>query len=404
MARAPKEIAADLVNAVKANASLVGRYKCYSVAGFPSEDLRAWKNAVAQTKGADTESNIQTKLTTGEGYFTKATTIDPFNRFQIFNDIIWSTISTVTPPGLTLGDGEGNQPTIRSTCRGVRYREVFDIFSGTSVAPVGFTEMFINAFSTDKVSSNWLDENDATKNIKNQQKYLEELTEGAGKAAVIALNTNERKELFSQLFEAEEMAKLFFIENYLLNIQQLASPWGLMGYDPYFAYLIMYTGWLGGAELLQISPQNENAGIPNPNALKDRKTQPQGGTNLVYAIQQALGGSDYSNKENHQFWHDYIGTDDTKRANLATQAIKFLEVTGKWLQQVKQDEKRKAYFDDWNAKFITDNKSMVNMLVIVNELVNGGGTVSKYSFTEKVKGYQLGLDTAYRKFEMEIGD
>jgi hypothetical protein len=109
-------------------------------------------------------------------------------------------------------------------------------------------------------------------------------------------------------------------------------------------------------------------------------------------------------KTDHTFWFDYIGADDAKRANLATQAIKFLEVTGKWLQQVKQDEKRKAYFDDWNAKFITDNKSMVNMLVIVNELVNGGGTASKYSFTEKVKGYQLGLDTAYRKFEMEIGD
>lgn len=403
MARAPKEIAADLVNAVKANANLIARWKCYIEYFSSSEDLKAWRNAVAQTKGADTEANIQTKLTTGEGYFTKSSTIDPFNRYQIFTDIIWSTISTVTPPGLTLGDGEGNEPTIRSTCRGVRYKEVFDIFSGQDVAPVGFTTMFINAFRIpDELKAGWLDENDATKSIKNQDKYLKELTEGAGKAAVIALNTNERKELFSQLFEAEEMAKLFFIENYLLNIKQLAAPWGLMGYDPYFAYLIMYTGWLGGAGLLQVSKQNESKGIPNPNALMDRKSAPEKGINLAYTIQQALGGDNYSNKGNHQLWHEYIGTDDAKRANLATQAIKFLEVTGKWLQQVKQDEKRKAYFDDWNAKFITDNKSMVNMLVIVNELVNGA--TSKYTFTEKVKGYQLGLDTAYRKFEMEIGD
>jgi len=402
MARAPKEIAADLVNAVKANASLVGRYKCYKTS-FPSQDLLDWKNAVAQVpKATTTEAALQTKLTTGDGFYTKVPTIDPFNRFQIFNDIVWSTISTVTPPGLVLGDGEGNEPTIRSTCRGVRYKEVYDLYSGSSFGVVGFTKAFYNAFETDSIKSGWLDENDATKNIKNQQKYLEELTSDASKATIVAMNINERKELFSQLFEAEEMAKLFFIENYLLNIEQLASPWGLMGYDPYFAYLIMYTGWLGGAGLLEMSKANESA-YANPNALKDRKSAPDG-TSLVYPIQLALGNQNWMSKTDHTFWFDYIGADDAKRANLATQAIKFLEVTGKWLQQVKQDEKRKAYFDDWNAKFITDNKSMVNMLVIVNELVNGGGTASKYSFTEKVKGYQLGLDTAYRKFEMEIGD
>ena len=399
MARAPKDIAADLISAVKANANLVGRYKCYSKL-FPEEDMKKWKNAVAQTKNADTEANIQTKLTTGDGYFTKSVTIDPFNRFQIFNDIIWSTISTVTPPGLVLGEGAGNEPTIYSTCRGVRYNEVFDLYSGQQLGVQGFTQLFINAFSIGSLEAGWLDENDATKSIKNQQKYLEELTEGAGKAAVIALNINERKELFSQLFEAEEMAKLFFIENYLLNKPRLASPWGLMGYDPYFAYLIVYTGWLGGAGLLEISEDQKSQ--PNPNAIKDRKTAP-GGTSLVYPIQQALGDPK-TFPDNHQGWHDYIGTDDTRRANLATQAIKFLEITGKWLQQIKQDEKKKAYFDDWNAKFITDNKSMINMLVIVNELVNAGGTASKYTFTEKVKGYQLGLDAAYRKFEMEIGD
>lgn len=353
----------ELVTLVTANANFLTRAKCYEK-DLNAKDYEDWAKSVLQVTGAEPEATVQSRILASADFTNDKANIaiDPFNRYQIFTDIIWSTIGA-----LSTGYAEDpKKDQYSSTCRGVRYSEVF--LDGQAL-----TTAFKKAFTVPPNLIGWLDVTDASQKLKDQQKALDDLVELQPIKTI-----NGYKEVFSALFSTDEMTKLFFIENYLLDIK-LGYPWGLMGYDPYLAYLSVYTGWLSNDGL--------NNRIVNETSLK-------------YPIQQAAGNPSNFTKD---MWTNHINTDDA-RANLAQQAIKFLEITGKWLQSQKTSENNKEFFTGWNNSFIVDPKCMVNMLVIVNELVNVANAASKYTLTPKVKAYQEALSLAYKQFEMEIGD
>lgn len=366
--------AKELVALVTANASFLTRAKCFKANGSLSDkDYNDWAKGVLQVKGAEPEATVQSRvLASADWTNDKANiAIDPYNRYQIFTDIIWSTIGAASTPGYAPGlKGDDTKKQLDSTCRGVRYKEVY-----LGAPATAFQTAFFEAFETkDYYENSWLDANDATKKLQEQQKVLNELKVIGG--LFTSDGTNNRKEVFSALFSSDEMAKLFFVHNYLLDTS-IGNPWGLMGYDPYLAYLSVYTAWISS------------------NGLNSRKAD---GNSLIAPLKAAAGGTmDFGS------WSSHINTDDA-RANLAQQAIKFLEITGKWLQSQKTDENTKEYFTGWNNSFIVDPKCMVNMLVIVNELVNVPNLASKYNCAPKVRAYQEALSLAYKKFEMEIGD
>ena len=356
----------ELVTLVTANANFLTRAKCYSKS-LNNKDYQDWAKSVLQVTGAEPEATVQSRVLASAEFTNDKTNIaiDPFNRYQIFTDIIWSTISALST-GYVEGPGDNaSTKQYASTCRGVRYSEVFPVTNEYQLS-----DAFKNAFKVPDQLIGWLDTNDASQKLKDQQAALDDLVE-------MKINTpNGRKEVFSALFSTDEMIKLFFIENYFLK-PEFGMPWDLMGYDPYLAYLSVYTAWISS------------------DGLNSRKAD---GTSLIAPLKAAAGGTmDFG------AWSTHINTDDA-RANLAQQAIKFLEITGKWLQSQKTSENNKEFFTGWNNSFIVDPKCMVNMLVIVNELVNIANAASKYNCAPKVKAYQEALSLAYKQFEMEIGD
>lgn len=345
--------AKELVALVTANASFLTRAKCYSKS-LNNKDYQDWAKSVLQVTGAEPEATVQSRVLASAEFTNDKTNIaiDPFNRYQIFTDIIWSTIGALSTGYVE--DPKKDQ--YSSTCRGVRYSEVFP-----KTNEYQLSDAFKDAFKVPPKIVGFLDTNDASKKLKDQDKVLKDLM------SVEIKTTNDHKEVFSALFSTDEMTKLFFIENYFLK-PEFGMPWSLLGYDPYLAYLSVYTAWVSSLT----------------------------GRGLMSTLKAANGNSD-----NYETWSTHINT-DAARANLAVQAVKFLEITGKWLQSQKTQQP--DYYTGWNNSFIVDPKCMVNMLVIVNELVNVANAASKYTLTPKVKEYQAALSVAYKQFTMEIGD
>jgi hypothetical protein len=195
------------------------------------------------------------------------------------------------------------------------------------------------------------------------------------------LSAADQKEALSLLFKSELAAKLYWI--YFGNKKSLGRPIEtLRFYNPYLAYFCWTAGWQSGDRVMishQIKPALE-ALIPNYFSTDSEDIVRESGAALLS-----------SNPESAL----------AKAVNVTNAAV---EAQYKWLQRQKTDPQKKDYYNDWFARFFKNPKSLVNMIIIINEKVNFD-LERKYTHTLKCREKLNKLGAAYQAtFKINIGD
>ena len=162
-------------------------------------------------------------------HFAEKATIDPMTRMDIFDRIIWPNISVFSPGWMD--DPKGKIE--KSTMKGVTYDSVWN--------NDGFTPPVKYAFNLDTYIPGWLASGTT---VSQNFKSLKEAFDNLAKSPEIKGADKEipRKEVMNILFGSDNVVKLFFLQNYLIETD-FANPWAMMGIDPYFGYLLMFT-WI----------------------------------------------------------------------------------------------------------------------------------------------------------------
>lgn len=339
-------------------------------------------------------ANAQPEATTKAEILTKdfgdKPTIDFFTRLDIFERIIWPNISVFYPQWVDDPKAkDGNM--WNSAMKGVLYNEVWStdhVLKPEVVRALGLQ-------STDMAISFLDNAGTIQQSIKDQKKLISELATHPDIKAAGAINV--RKDVMMSLFSSDAAVKLFFLENYITN-KEMGNPFALLGIDPYFAYLLMFTGWGGTLSAFM----ERKAKITLNGAAGEYSLRQV----VMAAAGKNVSSPSWSSFDDTKVWYNVVkdtdGKENSWRANLAVYATRFLEVTGGWLAGVKNDQP--DVYQDWNNKFIVDKKCMINMLVIVNELVNLSGTANTFTYQASPLQFQNALGLAYKKFEITVGD
>jgi hypothetical protein len=354
---------------------------------LPSDSVKSWFESATGVTGAASEPEAKTKALTQ--YTSNA--IDPFTRVDIFETVMWPKITAYSPGWADHPDDK--YPPLGSSMKGVLYKHLFNIEgSGPQSFSNDFQRVFGNLVDGITLPGNsFLDQtNQMSTDLKKLKQLCIELG-GNFSHDLNGSNVNNRKALLNDLFSNENAVKLWFIETVLLN-GNFASPYSCMGIDPYFSYLLAFTGWKGGSNaFVNIKGKVSLGGEQSVKSLQDVVSKA--------AYGQWDGSSDIN-------WYTAVKSTDgeatSARAYIPNYATRFLECYAGWLQSIKSE--KPEYYNDWYSKLVTDRFSLINMLVIINELVNVPGTANRFIYTPKVGEFQTALSEKYKTFEIEIGD
>lgn len=295
--------------------------------------------------------------------------IDPFTAYNIFDQVLWPAISTLSPGW---SENPYNQEVdITNQEFYMRGVPLIDIFVNNNLS-----QKFRTAFTL-KTSLGFIDKTKAIDKLEEVSRSYEKLVQQYSK-------TNKtltlQKDILYSAFTSEAAAKTYFISTYLNDDvkdgKPLEAPYRMMQTDPYLAYLTVLFSWLGGV------------GLEDKVAALDRYKD-KSNTTLRRRINETLSGDN---------WHLISATDRPKTATLA---VDMLRIFYEYIQSIKTEFPE--LYKNWMDMLITSRKSMVNMLVIVNERVNINNSKA-FAYQSKPAQYQLALSEAYKKFEMEIGD
>lgn len=327
-----------------------------------------WKQYVSGI-AEGTEAIQQTAII--EADYKDVDYIDPFTAYNIFDQVLWPAISILSPGW---SENPYNQE-IDITNQEFYMRGVplIDIFVNNNLS-----QKFRTAFTL-QTSLGFIDKTKAIDKLEEVSKSLQKLVDQYSK-------TNKtltlQKDILYSAFTSEAAAKTYFISTYLNDRvkdfagKSLEAPYRMMQTDPYLAYLTVLFSWLGGV------------GLEDKEAALDRYKD-KNGTTLRKRINETLSGDN---------WHLISATDRPKTATLA---VDMLRIFYEYIQSIKTEFPE--LYKNWMDMLITSRKSMVNMLVIVNERVNINNSKA-FAYQSKPAQYQLALSEAYKKFEMEIGD
>lgn len=278
--------------------------------------------------------------------------MDPGTLLKVFNGVMWPSI-TEADPGL---QDHPNSVELTSM-RGVTLKSVFSNNKFNK-------DIFLRTFPEQGLPTDF---NKLQKTVSALVKQLN----------VDSLDTQTGKEALSLLFKQEVAAKLWLITQYGLNIT-LGTPLHIMAnLNAYLGYFIMLSGWLSGTNALNLI-QGKDLSL-----LNSMKT--------------------YFNK--FPATEDYTFTDDSKSPDVqsVTASVKLIQTTYEWLQKQKTNE-NKDYYKGWFDRFFTNNKSTVNMLVIINERVNVNSS-NEFKYSNKLAQRLKSMGAAYQeKFNITIGE
>ena len=392
MARATADILKEMIPLIDSTYTVRAKWRLLSSFGssvFPAEDLKNWFQSAIGVSGAVSEPEAKTKLLANY----KFDAIDPLTRFDIFETVMWPKISSYSPGWAD--HPEDKFPPAMSTMKGVVFKEIYKLGgSGAEYFTYSFQKLFGKHIQDSFPANGFLDQtSQLAMDFKNLKKLSEELGENFDYdlKGTDGDKVNNRKVLVNTLFSNDNAVKLWFIE-YVLLSGAYASPFSCMGIDPYFGYLLAFVGWKGGADAFTTIKGK----VTLDNTQSERTLQ-------TVVDKAAYGQWDGSSSVN---WYTVVkGTDgqaNSVRAYIPNYATRFLECYAGYLQSVKST--KPEYYKDWYSKLVTDRFSLINMLVIINELVNVPGTANRFVYSPKVGEFQAALSEKYKTFEIEIGD
>jgi len=186
------------------------------------------------------------------------------------------------------------------------------------------------------------------------------------------LNPADQKELLSLVFNSEVAAKCWWINIYGRQ-PALGSPIKLIAsLNAYLGYFTMIIGWLQGTGAL--ASRNITTAISS-----ELKTLP-----IIN-----LGPLSFDNTQNSL---------DVKSVSATVKAI---QKNYEWLQKQKNNENKK-YYEGWFDRFFNIPKSIVNMLIIINERVHLNIN-KEFTYSPKASARLTAMGSAYAtKFELTL--
>lgn len=280
----------------------------------------------------------------------KSSVIDPITTYDIINGLFWPTVGG---SDAAMVDHPTNEEL--TSMRGVAYHWVFP--SGKLIDIDQFTEKLIPRWDGTKYEYNSF-ESDRFGNSSNFGDYGIDVNKNPVARAYIALrkallllkdvpsNKANNKEALSLLFKSEHAAKLYWI--YFCRKATLGYPINtLRYYNPYFAYFNWKLGWDSGDKSLQIH-------------------------GVKTAVQAVFGRDYYEKGQGEDLLGDKFLSDRPEPAlaqavNITNAAV---QAQYKWIQAQKTKPTTKEYYEEWFKRFFKNPKSLVNMIIIVNEMVN----------------------------------
>lgn len=295
--------------------------------------------------------------------------IDPFMAYNIFDQVLWPAISVLSPGW---SENPYNQEVdIRDQEFYMRGVPLVDIINNNALS-----QKVTTAFTL-KTSLGFLDKTkmiDKLEEVGRKYKRLKDQYDATNKSITL------QKDTLYSIFTSEAAAKSYFISTYLNDNtpggRGLESPYRMIQVDPYLAYLTMLLSWLGGI------------GLEGKIAALDRYKD-KSGKSIRARIRETLSSEN---------WHLITEADRPKTATLA---VDMLRIFYEYIQSIRGEFPE--LYKNWMGMLLTERKSMINMLVIVNERVNEN-VGNAFTLQTKPVAYQKALSQAYKKFEMEIGD
>jgi hypothetical protein len=298
-------------------------------------------------------------------YNTKNHThIDPITAFDIINGVFWPTIVTQNAAMVDHPSDDN-----LSSMRGIPISWIFTSQEGQIQKNTLFPKLFpgINGAGG---SSNPIRE--AAFTLSNA---LDQFI-----ASSPSLSGADQKEALSLLFRTETAAKLYWI--YFGAKSSLGKPIDtLRWYNPYLSYFNWTLGWQSGDKGIATH------GVKNAVEKFIPNFYTENGIDIV-----AIGSS--------------IQQDSPEKAlgllvNTTNAAV---QAQYAWLQKQKTNDSTKQYYTEWFNKFFTIPKSLINMIVIVNEKVNLDPD-KQFTHTQPCRERLNKISLAYQSaFKINIGD
>jgi hypothetical protein len=278
--------------------------------------------------------------------------IDPETVYNILNGIMWPSISSVD---VAMVD-HPSDPNLTSM-RGVTMRVVYNEDNRINVG-IWNTAFDLTAPSDHAVFGSY-------------QKTYDDMVS----ALSSTLSESSKKELLGLVFKSEIAAKCWWINVYGRQ-PSLGNPIKLIAsLNAYLGYFTMMIGWLQGTGALV------NRGITN--AIKSELTT-------------------FPNIDSGPLSFDTTSNSLDVKSVSAT--IKAIQQNYKWLQAQKTHNTNKEYYEGWFDRFFNIPKSIVNMLIIINERVHLNIN-KEFTYSPKASVRLTTMGGAYAtKFELTIGD
>ena len=280
--------------------------------------------------------------------------IDPVTMHDIVEGVIWPTISA-------LDNALVDHPTdpLLNSMRGVTLHQLFNgkAFRGADVAY--------------KLSPN---------NLPFAKKANEALQAIRDEINSNPLEAADQKKTLSSMFKSEDAALLWYIS--YGRMDALGNPIQTMAtLNPYLGYFLMTIGWVGGANAVAgrgiaaaIIAGKGGDGIRFPTDLPKQQ---------VDAISSAAE----------------IGNYGSLNATVAA-----IGANHKWLQEQKVKPETQDFYKKWADRFVNNPNSMVNMVVVLNEVVNINPKLH-YRYSPQTKQRLTELGAAYMAgFSITVGD
>ena len=195
-----------------------------------------------------------------------------------------------------------------------------------------------------------------------------------------SLSEADQKEALSLLFKTENAAKLYWI--YFGAKSTLGKPINtLRWYNPYLSYFNWTLGWQSG-----------DKGITT-HGVKDavEKYIPK------YYVQDGVDRADLGAA---------IQQDNPEKAlgGLVNATNAAVQAQYAWLQKQKTNDNTKQYYTEWFNRFFTIPKSLVNMIIVINEKVNLDPS-KQFTHTLPCREKLNKIGLAYQSaFKINIGD
>jgi hypothetical protein len=353
---------------------------------YKESKIKAWVESAIGAKNA--KSEVETKADLLKDY--TAASIDALTRGDIFETVMWPKISAYSPGWFDPPESTAQNPLL-SSMRGVVYKTVYEGVPATDFKS-DFHKLFGKTAETTMPPIGYLDQ---TSQLATDFAKLNKLCEELGNNFSYDLtgyeNINNKKEFLKELFSNENAVKLYFIETILFE-KLLASPFSAMAVDPYYGYLLMFAGWIGGTGVMSLVKGKMT--YQGSEQIVNLKTITEGAS---YGLWKGADDVNWT-----QAMKSTDGKEKSARAYLPNYATNFLECFAAWLQSTKTE--KPEYYKTWYDKLITDRFSMINMLVLINELVNVPGPTNRFIYNPDASNFLSLLSEKYKTFEITIGD